>query len=668
MGKGVFAMMKNFRLSLQIGAVFIGTVVGAGFASGQEIMQFFTCFGRVGMVTLVLSGLLFYIIAAAAIKSAAWHRTYNYRDFIYCVAGKRLGFTFDILVTAFLLIGTSIMFSGSGALFEEGFGLSKAWGIAVMALLTLIIILQSLNGVMRINSIIVPVLFAVIIAVLASTIVNSDLGSLVSRLSENYKGSFVKPIVFFIFYCCYNTFLSIGVLAALPEKTENLSVLKLGVFLGSMGLMLLSLMLNISLTLKSPQVFEYSIPMGYITSGFGRLVINIVNFCIWCEIFSTAVSNTFSLAKRLGDGKRMKYHQACFITVICCLPLAMLEFKGLISFFYPLFGAFSMFVIMRLLYTSHGLGNSIGGMSSLTLLLLILLSYGFAPGRAEQSLTAMGTVSAYEMEMKQDLLCLMLAYPGYIENIEQTGGRVYIVMRSGRKLLYDDRKPKDLATKLAYPDLQDMLEQDYPTIPIKSLMDESSDPGRARVYSLLEEVYGASQKQIESNLVNVKAGYGSFRFNKNNGAAEALKNIMNGLTVLANVDGDVKRNAFPCSGTYNYRVIAGTNRLSPHSYGTAIDLAVNKRDYWKWASRAEGQKRLQSYPVEIVELFEKNNFIWGGKWGHFDIMHFEYRPELLIKARYFGAAARSNGQWYGGVPAEEEYVRSCINKIDEVIR
>jgi len=661
-------MMKNIKLSLQIGAVFIGTVVGAGFASGQEIMQFFTCFGRAGMVTLVLSGLLFYIVAAAAIKSAARYKTYNYRDFIYSVAGKRLGFTFDILVTAFLLIGTSIMFSGSGALFEEGFGLPKLWGIAVMALLTLVIILQSLKGIMRINSIIVPVLFAVVVAVLASTIMNSDIGSLTSRLSENYRGSLLKPIVFFIFYCCYNTFLSIGVLAALPERTENLSVLKLGVFLGSMGLMLLSLMLNISLTLKSPQVFEYSIPMSYITSGFGKLVINTVNFCIWCEIFSTAVSNTFSLAKRLGAGKYMKYNQACFIMVTCCLPLALLEFKGLISFFYPLFGAFSMFMIMRLLYTSHRPGNSIGGAGSMTLLLLVLISYGFAPGRTEPSIAVMGTVSAYGIEMKQDLLCLMLAYPGYIDNIEKAGDRVYIVMKSGRKLLYDDRKAKDAATKLAYPDLQDMLEQDYPVVPIKSLMDEGSDPGRARVYSLLEEVYGASQKQIESNLVNVKAGYGSFRFNKNNGASEALKNVMNGLTVLAKVDGDVRSNAFPCSGTYNYRVIAGTNRLSPHSYGTAIDLAVNKRDYWKWASRAEGEKRLRSYPVEIVELFEKNNFIWGGKWGHFDIMHFEYRPELLIKARYFGTAAGSHAQWYGGVPAGDEYAGSCIKKIDEAIR
>ncbi len=661
-------MLKNIKLSLQIGAVFIGTVVGAGFASGQEIMQFFTGFGKIGMVTLAFSGLLFYVIAAAVMKAAVWHKTYNYRDFIYCVAGNRFGLTFDILVTAFLFIGTSIMFSGSGALFEEGLGLSKNWGIAIMALLTLAVILQALTGILRINSIIVPMLFAVIVSVLAATIMNSDLGSIGAKLSENYSGGLMKPLIFFIFYCCYNTFLSIGVLAAIPEKTQKLSVLKTGVFLGSMGLMFLSLMLNISLTLKSPEVFQYSIPMSYITSNFGKLVKNAVSFCIWCEIFSTAVSNTFSIAKRLSDGGRIKYRQACTITVLCCLPLAFMEFKGLISFFYPLFGAFSMFMIFRLLYTSQRLGKNMGRAGSATLLVLLLVVYVYMPGGRSVSVASREQEpEAYRVEMKQDILCLMLAYPEYIQNVEETEGRVYIVMKSGRKLLYDDKKPKDIDTKIAYPDLQDMLEQDYPITPIENLMDTSRDPGRARVYAFLNEVYGASQKQIESNLVNVKSGYGSFSFNKNNGAAEALENAMKGLTVLAATRQDVRANAFPCNGTYSYRAIAGTNRLSSHSYGTAIDMAVNKKDYWRWASRAEGQKRLSSYPVEIVEIFEKNNFIWGGKWGHFDMMHFEYRPELLLKARYFGDASVTRQVWYEGVPKEEEYAWACIRKIEEMV-
>ena len=277
-------------------------------------------------------------------------------------------------------------------------------------------------------------------------------------------------------------------------------------------------------------------------------------------------------------------------------------------------------------------------------------------------------VSAYDITMKQDLLCLMLAYPEHISKVEQSDGVVYMIMKSGKRILYDDKKPKSIETKIAYPDLQDMLEQAYPIEPIDKLMDKTHDPGRARVYSLLNEVYGASQKQIEKNLSNVKVGYGSFQFNGNNQAAEALKNVVRELAVLAEKRQDIRACVYPCNGTYNYRVIAGTNRLSPHSYGIAIDLARDKRDYWQWASREEGQKRLSSYPHEIAAVFEKHNFIWGGKWGHFDILHFEYRPEIVIKARYFGSTGDFQQVWYNGVPLGDEYIKSCIKKIDEAIK
>jgi uncharacterized membrane protein YkvI len=346
-------MFKHIRLSLQVGAVYIGTVVGAGFASGQEIMQFFTCFGKAGIITLILSGLLFYIIAASVMDVAVKYNVYNYKDFIGLIAGKKLGFAYDALITVFLVIVASIMFSGSGALFEESLGLPGIWGIVLMAALTLVIILQDMTGLLRINSVIVPFLFAVILSVLGATIVTGDFAGIGVKLSENYRGSFVKPLVYMVFYCCYNTFLSVGVLAAIPQSIRSRKILKAGVFFGALGLMLLSLMLNISLTLKSPQVLRYSIPMHYITSGFGTIVGYAVSFCIWCEIFSTAVSDVFSVAKRLSAGKPAHFASAGALTVLLCLPLSFFEFKGLISFFYPLFGALSILMVVRLLYFSY---------------------------------------------------------------------------------------------------------------------------------------------------------------------------------------------------------------------------------------------------------------------------------------------------------------------------
>ncbi|WP_432406212.1 M15 family metallopeptidase [Wukongibacter sp. M2B1] len=275
-------------------------------------------------------------------------------------------------------------------------------------------------------------------------------------------------------------------------------------------------------------------------------------------------------------------------------------------------------------------------------------------------------VNNYDITMKRDLLCLLMAYPEDIKDIQkEKDGKVYIVMKSGRKILYDDKRTKGYQEKLANPDLQDMMEQVYPLSNITKLMNKEFDPGRIRVYTLLKEVYGGSNQQVQSNLCNVKMGYKNYPFNENNKAADRLRSSMKEITSLANNKQNIYSFLFPASGTFNYRYIAGTNRLSPHSFGIAVDLKRDKRDYWKWASRDEGEKRLKSYPREIVEVFESNGFIWGGKWGHFDILHFEYRPEIIMKSRYFSNSAASKKQWYKGAPSSDNRVKNYIKIIDE---
>ena len=88
------------------------------------------------------------------------------------------------------------------------------------------------------------------------------------------------------------------------------------------------------------------------------------------------------------------------------------------------------------------------------------------------------------------------------------------------------------------------------------------------------------------------------------------------------------------AGTFVWRLISGTNRLSMHSYGVAIDINLNLSHYWQWDCRCKDENVPLSYrnkiAAQVVEIFEKHGFIWGGKWYHYDTMHFEYRRELLL--------------------------------------
>ena len=92
-------------------------------------------------------------------------------------------------------------------------------------------------------------------------------------------------------------------------------------------------------------------------------------------------------------------------------------------------------------------------------------------------------------------------------------------------------------------------------------------------------------------------------------------------------------------GAYNWRTIDGTaGRPSYHCYGVAIDITEannQKVVYWEWERvwnenwMLVKQNRLWSPPVEVIKIFEKYGFIWGGTWDEYDTMHFEYRPELI---------------------------------------
>jgi hypothetical protein len=86
-------------------------------------------------------------------------------------------------------------------------------------------------------------------------------------------------------------------------------------------------------------------------------------------------------------------------------------------------------------------------------------------------------------------------------------------------------------------------------------------------------------------------------------------------------------------GTFKWRYIAGTNRMSLHSFGMTMDINVKYSHYWQWICKSTDENTILTYrnaiPQGIVDIFEKHGFIWGGKWYHFDTMHFEYRPELV---------------------------------------
>lgn len=227
--------------------------------------------------------------------------------------------------------------------------------------------------------------------------------------------------------------------------------------------------------------------------------------------------------------------------------------------------------------------------------------------------------------------CFVDAYPETV-----CGGSAHaLALCDGAHIPWDDGRDKsDFETLLNAPDLQDTVSMRYrPGRDYVSPPPLNFEPGRIRHVPFFAALYGATKAAVKENLAPVRwllaSGGKVVKMTRVNGVDLALQRVSD--DIERELPLELRKIAARCSGTFVWREIHGTARRSMHSFGIAIDVGVARSDYWDWTKPdKDGHYRYRNrFPLEIVEIFERHGFVWGGKWYHFDTMHFEYRPELL---------------------------------------
>ena len=210
-------MKKDLTKIFQIAVVFIGTIVGAGLASGKEITQFFTSYGLYSFLGIIVCGIFYVIMGSIICKIGSAYNLNSYTDVLKIISPNLLGKITGIITTIYLLSSASIILAGSGALINQFFGIPKIVGTLVMLAIASIFLLRDTNGLIEVNSFIVPALITTItiIFVLYCLFAKDTLNlQFITSLEPQKKGIVLSTIL----YSGYNILCCSGVLVPLSNE------------------------------------------------------------------------------------------------------------------------------------------------------------------------------------------------------------------------------------------------------------------------------------------------------------------------------------------------------------------------------------------------------------------------------------------------------------------
>ncbi len=348
MGVDRVNLKRNWRI-FQVACVYIGTVVGAGFASGREIYQFFVRFGNLGYIGIGIATILFAWFGFRMMKLGRILGAVSFRDMNAFLFGRWFSHIIDILSVIMLFGVTVAMLAGAGELFKERLGLHFMLGVIGTVIIAFLTLIKGMAGILESNTIIVPVMVTFVIYAFFHTLF--DVGFIHPVLVASHVAPSPFPFPMFVsslVYSALNIGLSAGILVPLGSQVNDDSILKRGAFLGALGLGIMLVFVTFSLFAYGPDVFKYEVPMAFVSTKLGPILQWLFVIVLWGEIFSTLVGNVYGLSAQLtGRSQRLitMYTGSLLIVAVLC---SQIGFSNIVAYGYTIFGWVSLLILLAL--------------------------------------------------------------------------------------------------------------------------------------------------------------------------------------------------------------------------------------------------------------------------------------------------------------------------------
>lgn len=329
--------------SISVAAIYVGVIMGAGFASGRESWQFFGVFGKKALPGAIIAFfgfiLLSYMIGYLSIKL----ETDDMGRLISFVDKKIITDTLGYIIAAVLFTIIISMTAAGGSLLNQQFGIHRAIGGAIIALLVMITIFGDFDRVSKWFRYLVPILFIVVLFC-GLMVIFSDFTQ--SGMTEGFKLSKTIPnwMVGAPLYLAYNFLgmIPIGASAAMNAKNKKTAIT--GSLLGGLSLGCISLLMVVALQKDMAFSDNLDLPMLGYAARISPIVNLIYGIMLYFAIYSSATSVFYGFTSKLPENRWKK--KIIIVSILAGYLMGLTGFKNVVAYIYPIEGYISILVVI----------------------------------------------------------------------------------------------------------------------------------------------------------------------------------------------------------------------------------------------------------------------------------------------------------------------------------
>ena len=338
----------RFKNVLCLSSTIVATVIGAGFATGQEIYSFFNRYGKWSFMGLLLVLIVFCSVFRYVLEACCFNRLDGFSALLMHLHMRKAGKWMETGVALFSFCGFCAMASASGTLVSQTLDLPYMYGVLAMLVICGVILSFDIRALAGANCVLAPVIcVGLIYYALYGVLFRS-----VATLSQgHYYVNAAQIFVSALVYASYNLLSAVVVLCAMRRYCDSERTIHMASGISASVLVIVALLLWFVIYIYQNKIALGEIPMLQIASRGGKMHQYIYSGLLFMSVYTTAVSCGFAVLDFLRKHFRVSTGFGIGFLIVLACPVCLLGFSGIVRVLYSVFGYLGLPFLIILIFS-----------------------------------------------------------------------------------------------------------------------------------------------------------------------------------------------------------------------------------------------------------------------------------------------------------------------------